>query len=223
MAKFPSTGVNIPGPINGCNASSMSGYQDMVGNPYWMGMTPGKIVTLGPTECAQYFAPGTAAYDGSYQWVQLDSSATAAYATEGMPAYIQLDPNAVGQGTLPETDYAVPIVTTQDRAAALGLLGFFAGIFLNPATLNGAPNTPTPGNWCFIFAGAGRAPINFGATVAGHIGDAVFPDATNTGKFESSVTSSTTPGLVDGVAAAVPVANTMGVAYYNDFILRIPF
>lgn len=222
MARFPSSGINIPGFLNTCNSPSESGYQDSVGNPYWMGLTPGKIVTVGPNEVAQFTAPGTVLYDGAYQWVQLDSGATANYATEGMPAYIRLDSGAT-QGALPETAYAVPVVTTQDQANTLGLLGFLAGVFLNPATFQGQANGPTPGNWCFIFVGAGRVPINFGATVHGAVGDAVFPDGTNTGKFESSATNSTTPGITNGLAAAVPVINTIGIAWYKDFILRIPW
>lgn len=222
MAKFPSSGVNIPGYINSCNSPSQSGYQDAVGNPYWMGTTPGKIVVLGPTECNQFFAPNTPAYDGAYQWVQLDSGATAVLALQGMPAYIRLDSSAQ-QGILGNSEYNVPTVTTQDVANNYGLLGFFAGVFLNPATLNGAPNGPTPGNWTFIFVGAGRAAINFGATVHGAVGDAVYPDATNTGKFQSATTNNTTPGVSNGLATAVPVANTIGQAWYKDFIVRLPF
>jgi hypothetical protein len=222
MARFPSSGVNIPGYLNSCNSPSSSGYADAIGNPYWMGLTPGKIVTLGPNEAVDASAPGSAIYDGAYQWVQLDSGATQVYAAAGHAAYILLDSGPT-QGALPETAYNLPAVTTADQANTKGLLGFYAGVFINPPTLNGQNNLPTPGNWCFIFAGAGRANVLYGAAVHSAIGDAVFPDGTNTGSFQSSATNSTAPGVSNGVAAQIPVANAFGPAWYKDFILRIPF
>ncbi|MHB1952118.1 MAG: hypothetical protein ACYCOU_00095 [Sulfobacillus sp.] len=226
MAKFPSTGVNIPGYINTCNSPSQSGYQDTVGNPYWMGMTAGKIVTLGPTECDQFFAPGTQGYDGAYQWVQLDSGATAANAVAGRAAYLLLDQGA-SQGTLPETAYAVPTVTTADVAASVYgsnalANAFFCGVFVNPATFNNASNTPTPGNWCFLFVGAGRAAVDVGAVAAIALGNSVFPDTGNAGKFEGAADLPLTAGVV-GIGISAGALNGTAVAYYPDFINRIPF
>jgi hypothetical protein len=218
-----SSGVNIPGYLNTCNAPSGTGYADNLGNPLYMGTTPGKIISLGPNEAQNLAAPGSGFVgDGAYQWVQLDSGATALYATEGHAAYVKLDSGPT-QGAIPETAYATPTVTTQDQANTLGLLGFFAGVFLNPPTYQGQPNGPTPGNWTFIWVGAGRAQVLYGAAVHSTIGDAVFPDTTNTGAFQSSATNSTTPGVSNLIAAQIPVANTIGVAYYKDIIYRIPF
>ncbi|MFZ3343325.1 MAG: hypothetical protein WA213_20780 [Terriglobales bacterium] len=226
MAKFPSSGVNIPGYLNTCNSPSQSGYQDAIGNPYWMGLTAGKIVTLGPTECNQFFAPGTQGYDGAYQWVQLDSGATAANAVAGRAAYILLDSGAT-QGAQPETAYAVPTVTTADIAEALYTSNalanaFFCGVFLNPATFQGQANTPTPGNWCFIFAGSGRSAVAVGAVAALVVGQAVFPDSANTGKFESTADFPVTPTSY-GVCVEAAAENAVGLAYWSDFINRIPF
>lgn len=222
MAKFPSSGVNVPGYLNTCNSPSMTGYADQVGNPFFMGLTPGKIITLGPTEVSQFQAPGTTLYDGAYQWVQLDSGATAANAVAGKAAYILLDQGGAPEGTQPETAYAVPTVTTGDIANSLGLNSMFCGVFINPSTFNGQANTPTPGNWCFIFVGAGRAQVLYGTTVTGGLGGAVFPDATHVGTFESLATLPTAP-VPYGAAVSTPVASTAGVAYFSDFINRIPF
>lgn len=227
MAKFPSSGVNIPGYINTCNSPSQSGYQDAIGNPYWMGLTAGKIITLGPTEVSQFAAPGTTLYDGAYQWVQLDSNATAANAVAGRAAYILLDSGAT-QGAQPETAYAVPTVTTADIANTLYgstalANAFFCGVFLNPATFQGQANTPTPGNWCFIFAGSGRAAVQVGAVTGGLVlGTAVFPDTANTGKFESQADFPATPTPY-GVCVETAAINTTGLAYWSEFINRIPF
>lgn len=226
MAKFPSTGVNIPGYINSCNSPSSTGYADPVGNPFFMGLTPGKIVTLGPNEASQFFAPGTTPLDGSYQWVQLDVGATQANAVQGRAAYILLDSGAT-EGVLPETSYGIPAVTTADVAATIygstaKANAFFAGVFLNPATLNGAPNIPTPGNWCFIFAGSGRVQVDVGAVAALVLGQSVFPDTGNTGAFESTSALPTTPG-VTGTCVVAGAENATGVAYYPEFINRIPF
>lgn len=227
MAKFPSSGVNVPGFLNTCNSPSMTGYQDQVGNPFFMGLTPGKIVTLGPTEVSQFQAPGTTLYDGAYQWVQLDSGATAANAVAGRAAYILLDQGGPSQGAQPEAAYNVPTVTTADIAAALYgstalANAFFAGVFLNPATFNGQANTPTPGNWCFIFVGSGRAAVQTGAVAALVLGQAVFPDTANTGKFESAADFPATPTPY-GVCVEAAAENAVGLAYWSEFINRIPF
>lgn len=227
MAKFPSTGVNIPGYLNTCNSPSMTGYEDQVGNPFFMGLTPGKIVTLGPTEVSQFQAPGTTLYDGAYQWVQLDSGATAANAVAGRAAYILLDQGGAAEGSQPESAYNVPVVTTADIAESLYgsnalANAFFCGVFLNPATFNGQSNTPTPGNWCFTFVGAGRAGVDVGSVEPLVLGQSVFPDTGNAGKFESTADVPATPG-VTGICVVAATSGNVGVAYYPDFINRIPF
>lgn len=222
MAKFPSSGVNIPGYLNTCNSPSQSGYQDAIGNPYWMGLTAGKIITLGPTEVSQFQAPGTTLYDGAYQWVQLDSGATAANATAGLAAFIKLDSGAT-QGALPETAYAVPTVTTEDQASDTAL---FAGVFLNPTTFNGQANEPTPGNWCFIFVGAGRAAVKYKASLTNGspaLGDNIVVGG-GSGTFDDASAQTVAPtGLAMGKAATIPAGGAVGLIYVPDFINRIPF
>jgi hypothetical protein len=221
MARISTPGIWLPGPLNTLNSVSPTGQADIAGNPYFMGMNEGKIIVLVPNEAQSAAAPGTTLYDGSYQIVQLDSSATAGLATEGYAAYIRLDSGAT-QGTYSSTDYVVPTVTTGDKAATLGLQNFFCGIFINPATVGGQPNGPTPGNWTIIFTGAGRANVQYGGTVNGAVGDGVFPNVlTANGTFESTNGASGTV-VSTGIATVKPVAASMGVAYYKDPIYRFP-
>jgi hypothetical protein len=222
MANNPTIGVFIPGFLNTCNSPGPTGQQDAYGQNYPSGLNPGKMIELGTSEAQNLAAPGTVLYDGAYQWVQLDSGATAALATNGFAAFFRLDSGA-NQGALPETAYQIPIVTTQDQAASgvLNLQNFFAGVFINPVSVNGAATGPTPGNWTFIFVGAGRAAVNYGATVTGGFGGAVIPEPAGTaGKFESVAALATV--VEQGIAATTPVANTSGVAYYQSIIYRLP-
>ena len=219
MARISTPGIWLPGPLNTLNSVSPTGQADIAGNPYYMGMNEGKIIVLGPNEAQSAAAPGSTLYDGSYQIVQLDSSATAGLATLGYAAYIRLDSGAT-QGTYSATDYVVPTVTTGDKANTLGLQNFFCGIFINPATLNGQPNGPAPGNWTVIFVGAGRATVQYGGTVNGSVGDGVFPNALSVnGTFESTTGPSGTL-VTTGIATVKPVAAGFGVAYYKEPIYR---
>ena len=226
MARISTPGIWLPGYLNTCNSPSPTGQQDQVGNPYFMGLNPGKMVVLGSNEAQNAAAPGTALYDGSYQWVQLDSGATAAYAVEGCSAFILLDQGGPAQGTEPENAYTRPVVTTADVAENLyGSVplanAFLAGVFINPATYQGQANGPTPGNWCMIFVGAGRVPILTGAVDPLILGQAVFPDTAHEGAFESTADLPVTPGAV-GVCVTAATSTHLGVAYYRDIIFRFP-
>jgi hypothetical protein len=220
MAKLTTPGIWLPGPLNTVNSTSPTGQADIAGNPYYMGMNPGKIIVLGQGEAQSAAAPGTTLYDGTYQVVQLDSSATAALATQGYAAYIRLDSGAT-QGALPESAYNTPVVTTGDVANTLGLNGFFAGVFINPATLpGGLANGPTPGNYTVIFVGAGRAQVAVGTVAAVAVGNAVFPDTNHAGLFEGSATNTTTPGIQNGLGVAAGAVGASAVAYYREIIFR---
>ena len=224
MAKYPTVGVWLPGYLNGCNSSSPSGQQDWIGNQYYMGLNPGKVIFLGANEAADQSAPGTTCYDGAYQWVLLDSGATAANAVEGCAAYIRLDSGAT-QGALPETAYEGFTVTTGDQVSGgdpTTYATLFAGVFINPATLNGVANGPTPGNWTMIFVGAGRASVLYGAGQSGVIGQTVYPYAGGAnGTFTSNATAPTS-GVPCGLAVTAATAGNIGVAYFPNPIYRIP-
>ena len=224
MARLTTPGIWLPGPLNTINSSSPTAQADIAGNPFFMGLNPGKLVVLSAQEAQNVAAPGSTLYDGAYQFVNLDSGATAAYATSGMAAFILLDQGGPIEGTLPEAAYQVPTVTTADVAEALygsvaAANAFFCGVFINPATVAGQANGPTPGNWTMIFAGAGRATVNVGSVANVAIGNAVFPDTNHLGKFEGAADFPVTPGKV-GIAVSPGTSGNTAVAYYPDIILR---
>jgi hypothetical protein len=221
MARISTPGIWLPGPINTINSTSPSAQADIAGNPFWMGLNAGKTIVLSANEAANYAYPGTTIYDGAYQFVQLDSGATAAYATQGYAAYVLLNSGGPAQGTIPENAYPLPVVTTGDVANTLGLNVFFAGIFINPATVGGLANGPTPGNWTMIFVGAGRAQVVTGSVAAVALGNAVYPDSGHIGKFQGAATISTT-GVVNGQGIVAGGTSSTAVAYYNDIIFRFP-
>ena len=228
MARISTPGIWLPGALNTVNSNSVSAQADIAGNPFWMGLNAGKLVVLSTQEAQAQAATGTIVsgstlYDGSYQYVQLDSGATAAYATAGMAAFILLDQGAV-QGTSPENAYPVPVVTTADVAVAVyGSVAlanaFFCGVFINPSTVNGASTAPTPGNWTMIFAGAGRVAVNVGSVASVTLGQSVFPDTTSHGKFESTANKPVTPGAA-GIAMSTATNGNQAIAYYPDVIFR---
>jgi len=219
MANQPTVGVFLPSYLNTCNSTSVTGAGDNNGLRYPTGLNAGKLIELGPGEAQNLAAPGTNLYDGAYMWVKLDSSATASLATEGLAAYIRLDSGPT-QGALPETSYNVPTVTTEDIVTQIGSsVNLFAGVFINPATVSGQANTPTPGNWLFIFVGAGRCKVNYKAGItSGVLGNAVNCGA-GSGQFDAATTSGIT-----SVARAVtlPVSSTSGLAYFKDIFYRLP-
>lgn len=222
MARLNTPALWLPGPLNTINSTSPTSQADIAGNPYYMGLNPGKVIVLSANEAANYAAPGTTIYDGAYQYVQLDSGATASYATQGYAAYFLLNSGGVAEGTNPETSYTTPVVTTGDVANTLGMNGFLAGHFINPATLNGSANGPTPGNWTMIFVGAGRVQVQVGTVAAVSLGNAVYPDSGHIGKFQGSATNSTTPGISNGLGIVAGSTSGTAVAYYKDIIFRFP-
>jgi hypothetical protein len=222
MARISTPGIWLPGYLNTCNSPSPTGAgTDAAGNPYFQGLNPGKMIVLGVDEAQNAAYPGTAIYDGSYQWVHLDSGATAEYATQGYAAFVKLDSGAT-QGALPETDYDGFVVTTGDQANILGGGSFMAGVFINPATVGGVANGPTPGNWTVIFVGAGRAQVSVGTVAQVAVGNAVYPDSNHEGQFEGAASNSTTPGYTNGVGVSAGSEGATAVAYYKDIIFHFP-
>jgi hypothetical protein len=208
MARLTTPGIWLPGPLNTINSSSQSAQADIAGNPFWMGLNAGKMVVLSTQEAQAQAVAGTSLYDGSYQYVQLDSGATAANATVGMPAYLLLNQGA--QGVLPETQYQVPTVTTADIANTYGLNNMFCGVFINPTTY-----APTPGNWTMIFVGGGRASLNYaGSATLGHL---VAPTGSGAATFTDSATAPTA-GAPINVQARTGAGQAL--AYFPEIILR---
>jgi hypothetical protein len=216
MARISTPGLWLPGPLNTLNSTSPTGQADIAGNPYFMGMNPGKMIVLGTGEAQSAAAPGTTLYDGAYQVVQLDSGATASNALQGMPAYLRLDSGPT-QGALPETAYNVPQVTTADIASLVGDTGLFCGVFINPSTVNGQANGPTPGNYTMLFVGGGRALLNQAGAVT-TIGTVVWPTALPAATFQSG--GSPTAGVKTGQSVQITGAAGLALASYPEILFR---
>jgi hypothetical protein len=216
MARISTPGIWLPGPLNTLNSVSPTGQADIAGNPYYMGMNPGKMIVLGQSEAQNAAAAGTNLYDGAYQVVQLDSGATASLALEGMPAFILLDSGAT-QGAQPETAYNIPTVTTADQANTLGLKSLFCGVFINPATVNAAPNGPTPGNYTMLFVGAGRVQTINAATAV--LGQPVWPSAAGAATFQTGATVPTSGTSWGQTVQPVTGAGT-SLTYFPDIMFR---
>ena len=220
MANAPTAGgIFLPyGYVNNFNSASATGQVDAYGLVYPSGSTNGKMIELGDNEAANATAPGTPAANallgGAYQIVLLDSSATAATCVAGNAAYIKLNQNSITAGTLPETGWSTISVTDYAHRDATNLV---AGVFINPATLNGVANTPTPGNFTIIFVGAGRCAVNILTATSTAIGGAVNSGSTG-GGFDTATTSSI---LTVGTAVTVPAASSTAVAYFPNIFYRL--
>lgn len=223
MPNLPTqAGVFLPSYLNTCNSPGPSGQQDAYGNNYPTALTPGKVIELSPSEAQSLAAPGTTLYDGAYQFVLLDANATGANAVVGQPAYFRLDSGPT-VGALPETLYANGSVTTYDQLTSDTALNLLAGVFLNPAALSGVTTAPTPGNYCFIFVGAGRAQCTVTSAAGTAVGDVVYPNGGSAGFSTVTAASVTAPELAASIGfAANPATVSSGVvAYCRNLIYRI--
>jgi hypothetical protein len=61
MARISTPGIWLPGPLNTLNSVSPTGQADIAGNPYYMGMNPGKMIVLGTSEALRWRVSGCAA------------------------------------------------------------------------------------------------------------------------------------------------------------------
>lgn len=221
MPNIPTVGLFIPnGYLNAGSFAGGSGQSDAYGQLSYTGLAPGKVIELSASEARSVAAPGSSLYDGAYQCVLLDSSATASLATQGLAAFVRLDSGAA-QGAFPETSYENGTVTTADQINILGGAPLFAGIFINPPTLNGQSNAPVPGQYCFLFVGAGRAQVTYdGSAAAGNNVLPVSPTSAQTGQFHAAAAAAST--FQNGTALnATSGAGSSGVAVWQDIIYRI--
>lgn len=219
MPNLPTVGVFLPSYLNTCNSSSPSGQGDTYGNTYPSGLTPGKAIQLGTAEAQSLAAPGTSLYDGVYQWVLLDSGATAANATAGMAAYLRLDSGPT-VGALPETDYDNLSVTTYDQVTNETAASLGAGVFINPATVNGVAAGPTPGNYCFIFVGGGRVKVNVNTATGTAVGNSVnFNGSSGSGFVTTADNAILTTTL--GSAVTTPSTANGAVVYAPNVRIRV--
>jgi len=221
MPNTPTVGVFIPnGYLNLGSFASPTGQQDAYGNQYPTALAAGKVIELSASEARVAEYPGTTLYDGAYQCVLLDSSATAALAVQGLSAWIRLDSGAT-QGALPMTTYENATITTADEANTLGAPFAMAGIFINPATVGGVSNTPTPGQYCFIFVGAGRAQVVYnGSATAGNNVLPVAPNSAQLGQFAPGAAAASIYPNGTALTTTSGAAST-GPVLYQELFYRI--
>jgi hypothetical protein len=216
IANNPTVGVYIPGTyINSSASPYPNGAGDLYGNQYPTGLNVGKMVEIGDGLAAQSSNPAyaTQLFGGAYQWIQIDSGATQAYIAPGRAAFMKLNPAGVGAGVEPQNGFPNMLVTSQDQADSINLR---AGVFIDP--------TAVPGNYAFIFVGAGRVEVTYRSALtngAPAIGDAIAAFAGGNGLFDD-ISATTTNALTFGFATTTPAANGTSAMYIRDIIYRIP-
>jgi len=217
MGMYPTVGLFIPGGyLDTCNSVSVTGQSDQYGTVYPSGTNAGKAIFMGDAEAANLTKSTTVILrGGAYQWVNVDSSATTAYVAQGLAAFIKLDSSAT-TGVTAGVNYAKPAVTSEDQVAPATAKSLFAGVFLNSIT---------PGNWGFIFTGAGIANVNYKTGLTNgspNIGDNIV-DGAGTGLFDDAGADTVaTTGLTVGKAITDPVSAGAGLVYIPAIQYRIP-
>ena len=216
MANNPTVGVFIPGNyLNACNSAYVTGAGDTYGNSYPTGLTIGKQIEIGTQQAKSLTSPASAnqLFEGAYQWIQVDSGATAAYVQPGRAAFLKLDPGGTA-GIEPEPGFPQFTVTSQDKADADAL---WAGVFIEAIPV---------GNYGFIFVGGGRVEVNYAASLtAGQaIGDVIGVKNGNNGLFDDQVAAATGTWttLSVGLAVTAPVVNGTSAIYMPTIRERIP-
>lgn len=213
MANNPTVGVFIPGNyLNQCNSPYATGAGDVYGNSYPTGLNVGKQIEIGTTFAQTMTNPAGAnqLFEGAYQWIQVDSGATAANVQPGLAAFIKLDPGSTA-GVEPQNGWQQMTVTDQAHADNINL---WAGVFIEAIP---------PGNYGFIFVGAGRVEVTYRATLSntGTLGDIVGVYASGGGLFDDLGASTVSP--VDfGLAVTTPIANGTSAIYIPTARERIP-
>ena len=224
MASLTTPGIWLPGPLNTINSPSSTAQADIAGNPFFMGLNPGKLVVLSTQEAQNVAAAGT--------WCPAARSMTAPTSTSSL---ILVRPPPMRWRDLRRSCFSTRVAQLKGRCrrrrirfrllprqmwrTTLGLKSLFCGVFINPSTVNGASTAPTPGNWTMIFAGGGRVAVNVGSVANVAVGNFVFPDTNNAGKFEGSATASTAAGK-QGIGVSAGTSGNQAVAYYPDIILK---
>jgi len=212
MANNPTVGVFIPGNyLNQCNSPYPTGAGDVYGNSYPTGLNVGKQIEIGTTLAQISTNPAGAnqLFEGAYQWIQVDSGATAANVQPGLAAFIKLDPGSTA-GVEPQNGWQNMTVTDQSHADSINL---WAGVFIEAIP---------PGNYGFIFVGAGRVETTFTTTTGTTIGSIVNIGATGNGTFDTIASTGNLLGTSVGIAVTAPVTGGTSAIYIATARERIP-
>lgn len=213
MANNPTVGLFIPGNyLNQCNSPYPTGAGDVYGNSYPTGLNVGKQIEIGTTLAQALTNPAGAnqLFEGAYQWIQVDSGATAANVQPGLAAFIKLDPGSTA-GVEPQNGWQQMTVTDQSHADSINL---WAGVFIEAIP---------PGNYGFIFVGAGRVEVTYRAALsnAGTLGDIVGVYTSGNGFFDDLGATTVSPVDV-GFAVTTPIANGTSAIYVPTARERLP-
>lgn len=160
------------GALNMANSPVYTGQSEPItGIALPSGLTPGAYFDMTEAEAAQSSnATIDTLHEGRYQWVQLDSGATAAGTTGGLqrgqqlfwkdPPFTSLPLGAAAYPTIPYPNQYIVTNRTQDGAQSVHL----AGIVINDATISPV----TPGNWFWMQAIApGRGKVKLASALTG--------------------------------------------------------
>ena len=145
-------------------------------------------------------------FEGAYQWVQVDSTATATECRAGLVAYQKLPTGA-------PTTAKTAVVTGESGAQNANL---FAGVFINP-------NGITPGNYGFIFVGQGRVNVNFKTGLTNNsplVGDVVEVGGGG-GKVDDTSATAITSKTLGFAADYAPVSAGTSPIWIRTLIGRI--
>ena len=202
MPPIPSIGMYLPG--NGFVNAQNSTFADGTGDPVTGlatyqggGLYPGRTIQLSDAEAATLdvnAATAVTLFGGTYQWVQMDASATSL--AQGQILFWKL-------ASISSANYVV-------TNAASGNEPCIAGVLVNPAAY-----LPTAGNWFLMFVSSpGRVQVkmksSFSGTAAGQ--DPIYQTAgANTADDLAGVTSWNAKYNAEflGVSEAEPVVSTL--------------
>ena len=190
------------GALNAIMVTTLGEISTLLPNINWNSQDDlGKKVCVALPEIASYTnaANGTL-FEGVYQAVQIDSSATAASCGVGRIAYHLISPT--GQN----------VVTSVDKATSTALP---AGIFLTP--------NPVAGDYTVIFVGGGRVNVAFNTVTNGApaVGDNIVAGAAGGYADDASASTVAPTGLAFAKAVAAPAASTTSTVFMSDILNRI--
>lgn len=200
---------NVPFAVNNINVTQVgeiSPYFATLGSPgqvvYGSQDDTGKRICLTLTEIANYtYTTNGTLFEGVYELVQVDASATAANIYTGAAAYY-LFSNVTSSW----------VVTDAAHATSLAIP---AGTFLNAVT---------PGNYTAIFVGGGRVNVKYTASLtngAPAVGDLIVTGGATAGSYDDTTSTTAITNKFYGIATVAPASAALTAVYVQHVITRI--
>jgi len=200
---------NVPFAVNNINVTlpgEVSPFFSTLGSPgqvtYGSQDDTGKRIALTLGEIANYtYTTNGTLYEGVYELVQVDASATAANIYTGACAYY-LFSNITSSW----------VVTDSAHATSVSIP---AGTFLNAVT---------PGNYTAIFVGGGRVNVKYTASLTNGspaIGDVVVVNGATAGSYDDPTSTTAVLTTFFGIATVAPASAGLTACYVKNVITRI--